>query len=290
MEATLTLRDTLLRNVPQDEGGGTAGAMTPTILLWLSLVLKMVVTACFVVVATIVAERAGPLIGGLIATLPISAGPVYVFLALDHSAQFIAASALTSLAINPAIAVYGLSYALLAQRRGWAASILPAFALWLVLAVAIHAIPWTIVGALVFNAVVLPICLFFARPLREVQIPRTPTRWPDVALRAVSVALLVVAVVTLSIHIGPAATGILALFPIVMTSIMFILHRRVGGKAAAAVMANSILGLIGLAVAFVVLHLTVVPLGTAAGLSLALAASVGWSLLMWFAKRCGIPV
>ena len=50
----------------------------------------MAVTAGFLLAATITAERAGPLIGGLVATLPISAGPVYIFLSLDHDAQFIA--------------------------------------------------------------------------------------------------------------------------------------------------------------------------------------------------------
>ena len=92
--------------------------MTPTFLFWLSLILKMVVTAAFVVVATLIAERSGPLVGGLITTLPISAGPVYVFLALDHPTQFLADSALASLAINPVIAIYAIVYALLAQSRG----------------------------------------------------------------------------------------------------------------------------------------------------------------------------
>ena len=91
-------------------------------------------------------------------------------------------------------------------------------------------------------------------------------------------------------RIGPGATGNVAVFPIVMTSIMFILHGRVGGKAAAAVMASSVVGLIGLALAFVTLNLTAVPMGAAWGLSLALCVSIGWSLLVLLAKRSGLPV
>src|SRR5918999_485457 len=48
------------------------------------------VAAAFVVVATKAAERAGALIGAMIATLPIAAGPSYFFLALDHGPAFIA--------------------------------------------------------------------------------------------------------------------------------------------------------------------------------------------------------
>ena len=71
---------------------------------------------------------------------------------------------------------------------------------------------------------------------------------------------------------------------------MFILHGRVGGPAAAAVMANSFLGFIGLALALVTLNLIVVPLGAPLGMSVALAVSVGWSLLVVLAKRRGLPV
>ena len=63
--------------------------MSPDLLFWLSLLLKMAVTAGFVVGAAMVTERVGPTIGALVATLPIAAGPAYVFLALDHDSEFI---------------------------------------------------------------------------------------------------------------------------------------------------------------------------------------------------------
>ena len=62
--------------------------MPPDFYFALTLIVKMAVTAGFLLAATVTAERAGPLIGGLVATLPISAGPVYIFLALDHDARF----------------------------------------------------------------------------------------------------------------------------------------------------------------------------------------------------------
>ncbi len=82
-------------------GDGSAGTQQcPPTFFALTLIVKMAVTAGFVLAATVTAERAGPLVGGLVATLPIGAGPVYVFLALDHDAHFIAQSAVDSLAIN----------------------------------------------------------------------------------------------------------------------------------------------------------------------------------------------
>ena len=83
----------------------------------------MAITAAFVVSASVITERSGPVIGALVATLPISAGPSYVFLALDHDAAFIAEGALASLPINAATIFLGLTYVVLAQRySAWSAA------------------------------------------------------------------------------------------------------------------------------------------------------------------------
>src|SRR5262245_37661900 len=58
--------------------------MSLELMMWFMLATKMAVTALFVTAATIIAERLGAMVGALVATLPVSAGPVYVFLALDH--------------------------------------------------------------------------------------------------------------------------------------------------------------------------------------------------------------
>jgi Ca2+/H+ antiporter len=80
--------------------------MSPELTFWVALVIKMAIAALFVSAATIIAERLGAAVGALVATLPVSAGPVYVFLALDHDASFISASAVASLALNAATAVF----------------------------------------------------------------------------------------------------------------------------------------------------------------------------------------
>jgi len=97
-------------------------------------------------------------------------------------------------------------------------------------------------------------------------------------------------VVGLSARVGATITGILAVFPIVLTSLMLILHPRIGGRATAAVLANTISGLGGFACALLALHLAAVPLGSPAALTLALAVSIAANLTIWGARRHGIPV
>src|SRR5512146_553916 len=103
--------------MPSTRGMTVENSMSPALYFALALFVKMGITAAFVVAATVTAERVGPLIGGLVATLPIGAGPVYVFLALDHDSHFIAQSAVASLAINAVNVIFAMSYALLAQAR-----------------------------------------------------------------------------------------------------------------------------------------------------------------------------
>jgi hypothetical protein len=94
----------------------------------IAVVTRIALTAALVVGASMATERAGPLLGALIITLPIGAGPSYFFLALDHPPEFIAASALGSLAVNAANGVFGLVYVAFAQRRGLVVSLASALA------------------------------------------------------------------------------------------------------------------------------------------------------------------
>ncbi len=259
--------------------------MSPDLYFAVTLIVKMAVTGAFLLAATVTAERAGPLIGGLVATLPISAGPVYIFLALDHDAHFIAQSALGSLVVNAINVIYALAYALLAQKRPLALSLGGAFASWLALIWASGWVAWTLPLAVALNIVVIGLSFWLSAPLRHAPMPRVATRWYDLVLRAAMVAVLVGTVVSLSFRIGPTASGNLAVFPIVLTSIMIILHHRVGGPATAAVMANAVIGLGGFALAVIALNLSAERLGSAVALTLALAVSLGCNLLLYVARQ-----
>jgi hypothetical protein len=260
--------------------------MSPELAFILTLLLRMAIAAAFVVSASVITERSGPVIGALIATLPISAGPSYVFLALDHDAAFIAEGALASLPINAATITLGLAYAVLAQRFGVWLSAGVAIAVWLVLATIIRQFQWTLLAGLIVNAITFAICVPLLRPYAHVKkMPLIARRWYDIPLRAALVATLVATVVSTSSWVGPRISGIIALFPIVFTSLMLILHPRIGGKPTAAVIANSAWGLMGFGLAIAVMHAAVLQFGSAIGLSLGLATCIGWNLALWWNGR-----
>jgi hypothetical protein len=169
-------------------------------------------------------------VGTLMATLPIAAGPAYVFVALDHDAAFISQSAIGSIAAHAATGVYSLAYILLAQRCGVAISVSGAIAVWFTVAFALRSVPWTFLGVAGANLATYAVCIVLTERHRHVRMPQIGRRWYDLPVRAVMVSCLVAAVVGLSGRIGPTVTGLLAVFPIVMTSLMLIFQTRVGGR------------------------------------------------------------
>jgi len=256
--------------------------ISPDVMFWFALATKMAITALFVTLATIIAEKLGAVVGALVATLPVSAGPVYVFLALDHGPTFISASAVASLAMNAATAVFVTAYVRMAQRRSLWISVSLAFIAWLATTLVLASVRWTALSASVVNLSVFALCLWIVKPFRLVPMPPTTRPWNDFVVRAGMVTLLVGAVVTLSFRIGPAGSGVLAVFPVIYASIMVILHRRVGGPATAAVLANAVPGLAGFGVALLILHLSAVSFGSALALVAALGVSVAWNAGLYF--------
>lgn len=252
--------------------------MSPEIFYWLTIAVKMAVAASVVIGATIAAERAGPLIGALVATLPVSAGPSYFFLAFEQDAAFIAESALGSLLLNAATAVYATTYVLLSQRQPFIICVPAAIAAWLSSLFLFSHLFRSGNAAALLNIAVFAICFVLVRRYRDVRMPKMKLRWYDFAFRAGIVGTLVGVILGLHSLMGPLATGALAAFPIVFTSMMLILHRRYGGPACAAVMANGITGLIGFGIAAYVLHRSAIPLGVPLALTIALGITVAWNL------------
>ena len=151
--------------------------MSPDLLFWLSLVLKMAVTAGFVIAAAMVAERAGPAIGALVATLPVAAGPAYVFVALDHDAAFISASAIGSIAAHAATAVFSLVFVVLAQRFGTAVSCRLCGGELVHRRFLLRLVPWTFTTVAATNLAIFGACILLTNRYRHAKMPLIVRKW-----------------------------------------------------------------------------------------------------------------
>jgi hypothetical protein len=259
--------------------------MSADLLSWLPLAANLTLTAAIVVTASVVAERVGALTGALVATLPVTIWPAYVFLSLNHDGAYIAQAALSGLVINAATGLFLLVYAALAQKHGMFVSLAAAAGCWILLAVLARSIGWTFATAALLNLLVYPACLWFGSALRNAEMPQLRHAWYDLPMRTILVCALMATILEVSKWAGPTLTGLLAVFPISSTSLILILQPRLGGRAAAAVIANSVWSLFGISFGLAALNLSIVPFGAAVSLAAALAIPVAWNLTVWVAHR-----
>jgi hypothetical protein len=248
--------------------------------VWIPVLAKAVTTALLVVVASALAEALGPLWGALVASMPVSAGPAYVFLAMRHGGDFVAASALSSAAANAATGLFLIVYATLARRAPLRVGLGAAMVAWLAASLLIRQIMWTPATAALLNLLVYGIGFILLRgignPTNDPSFPTT-RRWFDLPLRAVAVALFVSTVVGVSSVLGPEATGIAAVFPISLISLIVILQPRIGGAASARLASTALRAMLGFGLMLLVLHLVIQPFGTTPAFLVALLVSLLWS-------------
>ncbi len=261
--------------------------MPADVSFWYGLLLKMVMTASIVVIASIAVERSGPFIGALIAALPTAAGAAYIILGIEHPPAFIAASAIGSVAAGAAVAVFALTYAVLAQRHGLVLSLAAATLVWLVAAMLLQLVHWMPASAIALNVVVYGLTIPLSARYRTATAARSKMRRTgyDIPLRAATAALVVAVVTTLSHRIGSFLSGAFAVFPIVMGSFVVILHPRLGGPAAASVLAHVQIPLVGLGLGFLTLHYLAEPIGVWWSYAAGLAVCIGWSGLLWLVRK-----
>lgn len=192
------------------------------------LAVKLLLAPSFVVGASLVARRFGAIVGGLIAGLPVVAGPVLLAYALAHGRGFAASAASGTLLGLVSLIAFVVVYARLSVRLPWVACMLAgwlAFAGLTALFTALH--PGTLGAlALALCAVAAGLAALPRTALaRELHAP--PPGW-DLPLRAVCSMALVVTLTAVSGWLGPQLSGLLAPFPIIATVLATFTHAQRG--------------------------------------------------------------
>lgn len=256
----------------------------------LPLLLKMGLAAMIVVLASLAVERTGPMIGALIATLPVAGGPAYVFLAMEHGPEFIAAGTLASFPAMIGQAAYQVVYVRVAQHQRMLLSLGCALATWVAVAFAMR---W-LDGAFHWGFAILAPLAFLGFGLAHLAVrpylgwrggARPRRRWFDIPLRAVAVMLVTGTTILAGRFAGPSLAGLAATMPTVFTSLILILHPRIGGPNTAAVVASGVAGMGGFTAGLCFLHLTAVPLGSVVALCGTLGMCVAWNIGLLLLQR-----
>jgi uncharacterized membrane protein len=219
------------------------------------LALKLVLTPALIAAATLIGRRFGPSISGWLVGLPLTSGPVSLFLALEQGTTFAAAAASGFIAGVMAAAVYALVYVAMARRFGWPASVAVASLAFAAAVAGLHAMP---LGsglpfpllALYAGGVVAAIIgiRWIPRPGALERAPEPP-RW-DLPLRMAVATGLVIGITSAAPLLGPQLSGLLTTYPVYAGVLAVFAHAQRGGGAATQVLRGLCYGIIAFATFF----------------------------------------
>jgi len=249
-----------------------------------TLALKLVLTPALIGVATLVGRRWGQAVGGWLVGLPLTSGPVVLFLALDRGTAFAAKAAQGSLRGLVAEASFALAYAWLAQRRAWPLAFLSGslgFALAGFAMQSLAPAPALLV-AMVIGALALALLLL---PSVTGIVAAVPAQRWDLPVRMVTATLLVLALTGAAGWLGPQLSGLLSTFPLFAGVLTVFAHHAQGKAAATNVLRGLLLGLFSFAAFFVALGATIERFGIAPGFTAALSAALAVQALSLFLAR-----
>lgn len=248
------------------------------------LAIKLLVTPLMILGASLAGRRWGQAVGGWLVGLPLTSGPVAVFLALEQGPEFARQATAGSLTGVAAQAGFCIPYAMLA-RFGWAQALAGGAAGFAVCATLLQLGRFD--HAALF-AIALASLLVVLRGLPRTSAARAgiAAPWWDLPARMAVVTALVVALTSLAAVLGPRISGVLATLPLFAATLAGFAHRTQGPAAAVEVLRGLATSLFGFAVFFYVLSIALANIALLPAFAVAtLAALVVQAVTFGFVRR-----
>lgn len=232
------------------------------------LLLKLVLTPLLTGLVSFAGRRWGPVVSGWLVGLPLTSGPIALFLALELGNTFAAKAAQGSLAGLISLAAFCLIYNWLSFHIHWLACMSLG---WCAFFVVTFFLQFLVVPLLITFVGVLSCLALTLRFSHEKQhdVPSVkPVAW-DIPLRMIVATMFVLTLTGFANLLGPRLSGLLAPFPIYATILAVFTHSMLGAYLARRLLRGVITGAFSFAVFFLTIAELVVPLGIGVAFSLA---------------------
>ncbi|PKK85691.1 MAG: hypothetical protein CVT48_04355 [Thermoplasmata archaeon HGW-Thermoplasmata-1] len=254
----------------------------------LNLVISFLIGGTWVSVFTILTERLGTKMGGIIACLPSTIAVSVVFIGLTQTPVFAA----EAMSIIPAVmainCVFLVSYILLLNYGNVVAPV-GALSGWAIMALPLAILkPDNFLANTLFFLALTAVSFYimqFRMDHPEQKAGRLHYRWHEVALRGVVAGSAIAFAVFISRIGGPIIGGLFSAFPAIFLSTMVIFSRRHGAGFAGAMGKTMVAGAIDILVFAFVIHITYPIYGILKGTLIAYAASIVAAVGLYFFVR-----
>jgi len=211
-------------------------------------VAKLVLTPLLIGVAACVSRRWGSQMGGWLAGLPLTSGPLSVFVAIEQGLPFARQAATHTLLGLSSLPVFAIVYRTAAVRCAWPLALAAALCAWCAAAAAFSRMHDSAVLAVCLAVVALITTLPFFPPQLDRADATNP--WWDIPARASIATATVWVLSAVAPKLGPQSTGLISPFPVFAAVMCCFAHAHTGRSSAVNVLRGVILGSFGFAAFF----------------------------------------
>ncbi len=215
------------------------------------LLFKLLLTPTLLGLVSLAGRRWGPAVSGWLVGLPLSAGPVTLFLALDHGTAFASRAALGSLLGLISLAAFCLTYSWLSVRTGWPVGLLAGWGAFFALTFALEFVSLPLFLSFVGVIGCLLLVLKLLPGSQSLGTVMKPPRW-ETPLRMLIATAFVLGLTGAAGLLGPQLSGLLAPFPVFATILAVFTHHFYEANAARLLLRGLITGVFSFAVFFLV--------------------------------------
>jgi hypothetical protein len=237
------------------------------------LALKLTLVPSFLLIVSMAGKWWGPGVAGWLAGLPVVAGPILYLLVLAHGPQFGAHAATLSLAAILASEAFSFGYAWTCRASRWPRALAAGLTVWLACALMLSRLPASPVWAV--------LCALAAVAFGNAFLPRSsahaagaPLTRLDLLGRMLAGAALTAFVTSLSGRLGPAWSGLLAVFPLMGLVLSVSSHRAHGPTFVIALLRGMVAGRFSFGAFCLLLSVTLTRMPPLAAFAAASAAAV----------------
>jgi len=112
------------------------------------LLLKLLITPLLIIIASISGEKFGTTFTGIIVGLPLTTGPISFILAKQYGTEFAVSVVSGNFTGQISLCFYCIIYHLVAKKNNWVISFVSGIIGWIISAIILNNIKWTIISAL----------------------------------------------------------------------------------------------------------------------------------------------
>lgn len=243
------------------------------------LAAKLVLVPCLIAAITLAGARFGPRVAGALTGLPVVAGPIVLFLAIEQGAVFAARSAVATLAGEASLAAFCVLYGWTALGAPWWVSVVVGWLGFVASTLALDRMELSLAAASV-GALTVPLVVLAGMPRTAPVTGITDVTRGEIALRMTAGVVLMLVLTGIAHALGPRLSGLLTVFPIATTVLAVFSHRAHGAAFAVQLLRGLALGLYSLTAFFMTLALSLERLGITSGFLVAAAAAIAVQALV----------